>query len=268
MEIIILGTGHGTATECYNTCFAIKDKDEYFLIDSGGGNGILKQLKETNIELEKIRAIFISHIHMDHILGCIWIIRVLSKKYYKCLYSKPIYIYGNDIVIETIRGLCQLLIPKDFLKLIDNKINLIEIKDKEETKILNKKVKFFDINAKKAKQFGFSILIDKNKMFTFIGDEVCSNLTEKYVKNSNWLFADAYMAGEDAEQYNPIEKHHHSTVRYVAQLCERLNVKNVILSHTIDNDLKNRKKLFIEDAKKYYSGRIFVPDDLEKIELL
>ena len=67
MKIIVLGTGHGTATECYNTCFTIKDEEEYFLIDSGGGNGILKQLKKANIEPEKIKTIFISHIHMDHL---------------------------------------------------------------------------------------------------------------------------------------------------------------------------------------------------------
>ena len=76
------------------------------------------------------------------------------------------------------------------------------------------------------------------------------------------------MAGEEAEQYNPIEKHHHSTVKYVAQLCERLNVENVILSHTIDNDLINRKRVFIEDAQKYYNGKVFVPDDFEKIDLV
>jgi ribonuclease Z len=268
MEITVLGTGHGSATECYNTCFAMKDNDEYFLIDSGGGNEILKQLKRANIELEKIRYIFISHTHMDHILGCIWVIRVLSKKYYKGTYSKPIYIYGNDIVIKTIRELCQLLIPKDFLSLLDDKIKLIEVKEGEEINIFKKKVKFFDINAKKAKQFGFSMSLDNGKVFTFIGDEVCSNLTEKYVKDSCWLFADAYMAGEEAEKYNPIEKHYHSTVKYVAQLCEGLNVENVILSHTMDNDLKNRKETFMEDAQKYYSGKVFVPDDLEKINIL
>lgn len=268
MKIIVLGTGHGTATECYNTCFTIKDEEEYFLVDSGGGNGILKQLKKANIELEKIKTIFISHVHMDHILGCIWIIRVLCKKYFKGLCYNPVYIYGNDIVIETISKLCRLLIPKDFLGLIGNKIKLIIVKDKEEVRILSKKVIFFDINAKKIKQFGFSMLLDNNKRFTFIGDETCSKLTEKYVKNSSWLFADAYMAGEKAEQYNPIEKHHHSTVKYVAQLCERLNVENVILSHTIDNDLINRKRVFIEDAQKYYNGKVFVPDDFEKIDLV
>ena len=54
MKITMLGTGHGTATECYNTCFTLNENaDEYFLVDAGGGNGILKQLKDANINIEK-----------------------------------------------------------------------------------------------------------------------------------------------------------------------------------------------------------------------
>lgn len=34
-----------------------------------------------------------------------------------------------------------------------------------------------------------------------------------------------------------------------------------------DNDLKNRKKIFIEEALKYFSGIIFAPYDLEEIIL-
>ena len=45
------------------------------------------------------------------------------------------------------------------------------------------------------------LLIKVSDKFTFIGDEVCSKTTEQYVKNSTWLFADAYMAGEEAEKY-------------------------------------------------------------------
>lgn len=40
-KIIILGTGNAAVTKCYNTCFAIQNEDEYFLVDTGGGNGIL-----------------------------------------------------------------------------------------------------------------------------------------------------------------------------------------------------------------------------------
>ena len=75
------------------------------------------------------------------------------------------------------------------------------------------------------------------------------------------------MCGDEAEVYNPIKKHHHSTVKYISQIAEKENVKNLILSHTIDNNLINRKKEFTKDAKLYYNGNIIVPDDLETIIL-
>ena len=36
--LILLGTGNATVTRCFNTCFAIKRGEEYFLVDTGGGN--------------------------------------------------------------------------------------------------------------------------------------------------------------------------------------------------------------------------------------
>ena len=44
MKITMLGTGHATVTNCYNTCFTISENNKHFLVDAGGGNGILKQL--------------------------------------------------------------------------------------------------------------------------------------------------------------------------------------------------------------------------------
>ena len=38
MKLTILGTGNAMVTKCYNTCFAIEQNDEYFLVDGGGGN--------------------------------------------------------------------------------------------------------------------------------------------------------------------------------------------------------------------------------------
>ena len=37
-ELYVFGTGNAQATRCYNTCFAIKDGDEFFMVDAGGGN--------------------------------------------------------------------------------------------------------------------------------------------------------------------------------------------------------------------------------------
>ena len=267
MKITILGTGHRTAINCYNTCFTIDNGEEYFLVDAGGGNGILKQLSDSKIDERKIKSMFISHTHTDHIMGAVWIIRIIGRKYLVEDFKQEFNIYGNDEVIKSIRQICNAVLPKKFNELLDDKIKLIEVDTGSIVNILSKKVEFFDINASKVKQTGFSMWLNETDKFTFIGDEVCNERTEKNVINSKWLFADAYMAGKEAQEYNPIQKHHHSTVKFVAMLCERLNVQNVIMSHTIDTDLENRKNKFIQDAQLYYSGNVFVPDDLDVIKL-
>ena len=50
-QLIIFGTGYATATRCYNTCFAIKSDEGVFLVDAGGGNEILKGLRQRALTL-------------------------------------------------------------------------------------------------------------------------------------------------------------------------------------------------------------------------
>lgn len=69
MDITMLGTGSALVTECYNTCFVLSDGDEHFLVDGGGGNGILSQLKKAGFNWQDMRTIFVTHKHVDHILG-------------------------------------------------------------------------------------------------------------------------------------------------------------------------------------------------------
>lgn len=44
MKVTFLGTGNAHALDLYNTCFAFTEGEEHFLVDAGGGNGILRQL--------------------------------------------------------------------------------------------------------------------------------------------------------------------------------------------------------------------------------
>ena len=39
MELIMLGTGSAMVTKCYNTCFALRREEEYFLMDLDSTNG-------------------------------------------------------------------------------------------------------------------------------------------------------------------------------------------------------------------------------------
>ena len=52
MNITMLGTGNAMVTECYNTCFVLEDGDKHLLVDGGGGNTLLRQLKQAGFATE------------------------------------------------------------------------------------------------------------------------------------------------------------------------------------------------------------------------
>ena len=75
------------------------------------------------------------------------------------------------------------------------------------------------------------------------------------------------MCLEEEEQIIKAREKNHSTVKDVAEVAENLNVKNLVLWHTWDNNIKQRKELYTNEAKKYFNGNVYVPNDLEEIEL-
>ena len=70
----------------------------------------------------------------------------------------------------------------------------------------------------------------------------------------------------DKERFKPYEKHH-STALDAGRLAEELNVKNLLLYHTEDKNIKERKHKYSQEASRLFKGNIFVPDDLEIITL-
>ena len=46
-----------------------------------------------------------------------------------------------------------------------------------------------------------------------------------------------------------------------SKLAESLGVKNLILYHTEDKTLSTRKERYTKEAKEYFSGNVYVPDD-------
>ncbi len=76
---MLFGTGNATVTNLYNTCFALRRRYEYFMVDAGGGNGILKILITCRF-LEHIHHIFVTHAHTDHVLASSGWSRMIATK--------------------------------------------------------------------------------------------------------------------------------------------------------------------------------------------
>ena len=66
--------------------------------------------------------------------------------------------------------------------------------------------------------------------------------------------------------FKPYEKHH-STVADAASLAQGLGVGHLVLWHTEDRCIERRKALYTAEARESYTGDLYVPDDLETIEL-
>lgn len=264
MKLTMLGTGNALVTECYNTCFVIENNKKYFLIDGGGGNALLKQLKTAGIDWKAIRNIFVTHKHLDHITGIIWLVRMICQYMKQGEYTGDAVIYGHREVIDIIDTMAHLLLQAKEAEFIGKRLHLREVKDRERIKIADCDVMFFDIHSKKAKQYGFCM--DIGGKLTCLGDEPCSKEAEEIAAQSDWLMSEAFCLYSESEIYKPYEKHH-STVKEACETAERLKVKNLILYHTEDKNIKNRKNLYAKEGRKYYSGNLYIPDDLETIEL-
>jgi ribonuclease Z len=265
-RLIMLGTGNAAVTKCYNTCFAIEHGDDYFLVDTGGGNGILTQLEKAEIPLNRIHDIFISHEHTDHLLGLIWLIRMIAARMKKGSYDGDLNIYCHAPLNETILTIVRLTVQEKFTTLIGERILFHIIDDQKNQKIMGYPVTFFDIRSTKAKQFGFNLILNSGKKLTFLGDEPYQEHEYPYAFKADWLLHEAFCLYRDRDIFQPYEKDH-TTVKEACEIAEKLEVRNLILYHTEDRNLEQREALYVEEGRNYFSGNLLVPDDLTVIAL-
>lgn len=141
-QLYVFGTGNAAVTRCYNTCFAIRIEDEFFMVDAGGGNGILGILERMQVPLARIHHIFVTHEHTDHILGIVWMIRMIGQQINKDRYQGQLTIYCHPALTETIITLCRLTTQEKIWKHIGGAIRLVPVEDGQELIILGRKVTF------------------------------------------------------------------------------------------------------------------------------
>lgn len=266
MKLTMLGTGSAMVTECYNTCFVLSEGKESFMVDGGGGNTIMHQLKQAGVDWREVRHIFVTHKHVDHVMGIIWMIRFICQNMQQGKYEGDAWIYAHQELIEMIQTISCMLLQKKQTDFLGKRLHMVSVEDGQEVEIMNRKVVFFDIHSTKAKQYGFTMHLNETEKLTCCGDEPYNEQEKQYVENSKWLMHEAFCLYSQADVFHPYEKHH-STVKDACELAQKLNVKNLILYHTEDKNIANRKELYLAEGKQSYCGNLFVPDDLESFEL-
>ncbi len=268
-QITMLGTGNATVSQIYNTCFVLQTSSTLMLVDAGGGNGILSQLKKVNVQISDIHHLFVTHAHTDHVLGVIWVIRMVAQ----CKgYEGLLHVYGNDKVMKVIKTIIDMILAKKQLAKVAERVVFHQLEDGDCFEVGDMKLECFDIQSTKEKQFGFRAELpssdesDKPLVLACLGDEPYNEQNRRYIVGADWMMCEAFCLYADRDTFKPYEKCH-STALDAGKLAEELGVKNLILYHTEEKTLANRKENYTREAAENFKGRIFVPDDLEVIEL-
>lgn len=277
-QITMLGTGNATVSQIYNTCFVLQTSSTLMLVDAGGGNGILAQLKKVNVQISDIHHLFVTHAHTDHVLGVICMVAQCKG------YEGLLHVYGNDKVMKVIKTIIDMILAKKQLAKVAERVVFHQLEDGDCFEVGNMKLECFDIQSTKEKQFGFraelpavsedSAVSDnassdesgKPLVLACLGDEPYNEQNRRYIEGADWMMCEAFCLYADRDTFKPYEKCH-STALDAGKLAEELGVKNLILYHTEEKTLANRKENYTREAAENFKGRIFVPDDLEVIEL-
>ena len=103
MRVYFLGTNGWIPDEDETSCFMIEHKNKLILLDVGTGASNIKNYVNVLEKYETIN-IVLSHYHLDHIIGLIYLIPYIKGK------TLRIYGPGKPIYDRTTRGILENLL--------------------------------------------------------------------------------------------------------------------------------------------------------------
>ena len=118
-----------------------------------------------------MRDIIVTHKHIDHLLGIVWMQRMICQNMARGKYDGEARLYAHEEVIRILHQLAEMLLTPKELKFVDERFFFLEVRDGEKREIIGRPVQFFDIHSTKAKQFGFTMTLADGRKIACCGDE-------------------------------------------------------------------------------------------------
>lgn len=286
-EITMLGTSCAVPTVQRNlSSIAVRRDGGVYLLDCG--EGTQRQMMRFGVSYMKVRAIFITHLHLDHFLGAFGLVETMALNKRK----EKLTIYGPAGTKATFGR------QKEFVEIveIDGKLSV----DFGEFAVSSFKVKHslgsfgfvFEEKGKrrfheeKAKGLGikgpmFTKIMNDGKLkvgsrtvrladvtyaqagrkIAYTGDTAPCEQTARAAKGADLLIHEATFAQEKADE---AAEANHSTAAQAAEVAEKAGVKKLLLTH-ISGRYKDTK-ILLEEARKIFPD-VDVAQDGMKIEV-
>ncbi len=285
LEITFLGTSGSTPTaELGMPAIAIKHKGNIFLFDCG--EGTQRQMMRYKVGYGSLKAIFISHLHLDHFLGVyglietLYLTSVVQKNFLLfvpkgfTLLNTRNFVKLNEITSGELFAENELSIRAFPVRHGKNSYGFI-IQEKDKIKFYEEKAHGLGMHGRMFKEIqqegkvianGRKILLEEVSYIkpglkvVYSGDCAPSKRLTKHAKNADLLIHEGMF--DDDRKQEAIERLH-STVGDAAQIARDAGVKQLVLTHISPRySNKDEKKKLLSSARAIFNNTVIAYDGL------
>lgn len=280
-RLVLLGTAGGPSIKKARAqpASAVIVNDSVYIIDAG--NGVARQMALAGISAKKLRGVFITHNHTDHVADYG---TLLLRSWLSGLIS-PVDTYGPPPLKKMTDAYMEYMDWEIKLRIIDeNRVPLNKLvrahniySDGVVYKDENVIVTAFEVPHGAAKpSYGYRF-DTADRSIVFSGDTARSDNLIKMAKNADILVHEVVSIhgvkaivqriepGNKALERHIIEAH--TTIEEVGQIAAEAGVNKLVLNHFVPTGIPefDKPKLWFDGARKHFKGEIVVGEDLLEI---
>ncbi|MHA1198445.1 MAG: MBL fold metallo-hydrolase [Candidatus Heimdallarchaeaceae archaeon] len=266
-KVILLGTGTPNALpNRYGPCIAILVNDIPYLFDFG--SGLVRRMKEANIDVKSVKTVFLTHLHTDHTIGypdLIFTTWVLGRQNPLDVYGPPGIAQMTEQIVkaykEDIRARTEGLEPANTTGF---RVNTHEVEPGMIFQDSNIRVEAFSVNHGLLEAYGYKIYTP-DKVIVISGDTAPSDELINHSSDCDILIHEVYSAEGYRDLPHSWQEYHksmHTSTHELGEIAKKVKPKLLILYHQLFWG-KSEEEL-VEEIKTKYNGKVISGNDLDQ----
>ncbi len=260
LELVLLGTGTpGNLDRASPSLALCLPRDEVLLLDTAGGNELMRQLRAAGIDAARIHHIFLSHQHFDHAAGLPLLLLYLSSHG-----KEPVTIHCPPETAGAVMQVIDVECPVVLGERMGERLRWNELREGQEVPLataageaLATLVPFRTQHPVPA--MGCRVLCE-GATFVYSGDTSPFPGLERWVAGADLLVHEASGRDDTPERWHAIG---HSTAGDAARLAAAAGVRHLVLTHLVSTQPEALAAIAAE-ARGHFTGPLDLAEDLAR----